>query len=79
MKFIYLASNYHHFRGQLFAFKKPTEVTDKATIEALQRNPDFMRVDETEPQKTPMPDECPKCGKVVKRGKYMHQKFCKGK
>jgi hypothetical protein len=23
-------------------------------------------------------DACPKCGRVVKQGKYMHQKFCKG-
>jgi hypothetical protein len=78
MKFIYLASNYHHFRGQLFAFKKPTEVTDKATIAALERNPDFMRVDEPkQPEK--LPDVCPKCGRTVKRGKVMHAKFCKGK
>jgi len=78
MKFIYLASNYHHFRGQLFAFKKPTEVTDKATIEALQRNPDFMRVDE-ENKLEKLPDVCHKCGKTVKRGKFMHARWCKGK
>lgn len=24
-------------------------------------------------------DACPKCGRVLKRGMYMHQKYCKGK
>ncbi len=33
---------------------------------------------ETTP-KTVLSDECPKCGKIVKRGKVMHQKYCKAK
>ena len=78
MKFICLTENYRHFRGVLFAFKKPTEVTDTATIEALARNPDFMRVDD-EKKPAKLADICPKCGKTVKRGKFMHAKFCKGK
>ena len=25
------------------------------------------------------PHACPKCGRIVKQGKYLHIKFCKGK
>jgi hypothetical protein len=46
MKFIYTAGQYTHFMGRAFAFKKATEVTDRATIEALLRRKDFMRVDD---------------------------------
>lgn len=79
MKFICTTENYRHFMGRLFIYKQPTEITDKATIAALERNPDFMKVEAKEPEKAVIPDECPKCGKVVKRGKVMHAKWCKGK
>ncbi len=61
MKFIYLAGAYTQFMGRTFAFKKPTEVTDRATISALQKNPDFMRVDD-EPEK----EQAPAAPKVLK-------------
>ena len=74
-------------------------MTDRATITALERHPDFMRVDEKpseegleegattplpdpvasslgDPGKPKIPDICPKCGKTVKRGKFMHAKYC---
>lgn len=84
MKFICITEPYRHFRGWLFAFKRPTEVTDKATIQALLKHPDFMRVDDEKKDEAPaekvlIPDVCPKCGKTVKRGKFMHQKHCMGK
>ena len=102
MKFICITEPYRHFRGWLFAYGKPTDVTDRATIAALERHPDFMRVDEKpseegleegattplpdpvasslgDPGKPKIPDICPKCGKTVKRGKFMHQRFCRGK
>ena len=82
MKFVCTTSNFRHFMGRLFANGLPTEVTDRATIMALEHNQDFKKVsDEKAIQETPkavLSDECPKCGKVVKRGKFMHQKHCKG-
>lgn len=46
MRFIYTAGAYTQFMGRMFAFKRATEVTDKATIAALLKHPDFMRVDD---------------------------------
>lgn len=46
MRFIYTAGQFATFRGRMFAFKKATEITDKATIDALLKHPDFMRVDD---------------------------------
>ena len=86
MKYVY-NDTYTQFMGRVFAFGKPVEITDKATIEALDKNPSFRKVEVIEDEKvqeTPktvlsvLSDECPKCGKVVKRGKFMHQKHCKG-
>lgn len=82
MKFAY-NGKYTQFMGRMFAFGKPVEVTDRATIMALEKNPDFRKVEDEKEQapeaKVLIPDECPKCGKTVKRGKYMHAKHCKGK
>jgi hypothetical protein len=81
MKFIFKGGPYRHFMGRLFAFGLPTNVTDKATIAALENQPGFVKVKEESVElveKTPIPDVCPKCGKTVKRGKVMHQKHCKG-
>lgn len=58
MRFIYTAGAYTTFMGRTFAFKKATEVTDKATIEALLKRPDFMRVDD-EPKKEPQAAPAP--------------------
>lgn len=81
MKFIY-EGQYTQKMGRMFAFGQPVEVNDKATIMVLENDPDFRKTeDEKAPQETPkevLSDECPKCGKIVKRGKYMHQKHCKG-
>lgn len=48
MRFIYKSGQFTTFMGRMFAFKKPTEVNDKATQEALLKHPDFMRVDDEE-------------------------------
>ena len=45
MRFIY-KHGYTCFMGRMFAFKKSVEVTDKATIAALLKRKDFMRVDD---------------------------------
>ena len=81
MKFICVTEPYRHFRGLLFQGGRATDVRDQATINALENHPDFKKVTDEEkvqaPTKEVLADECPKCGKVVKRGKYMHQKHCK--
>jgi hypothetical protein len=40
--------------GRTFAFKRATEIEDRATIEALEKHPDFKRVDPefVQPKKT---------------------------
>lgn len=79
MKFIYTAGQYTQKLGRMFAFGQPVEVTDKATIMVLEKDPDFKKAESPqEVAKEVLADECPKCGKVVKRGKFMHQKHCKG-
>jgi hypothetical protein len=82
MKFIY-DGEYREFRGYVFKWSKPTEVTDRATIEALLKDPSFWRCDEEAKetaQEKPVFDKyaCQKCGKHVKQGHYMHVKHCKG-
>lgn len=54
MKFIYTAGPYTQFMGRTFAFKRATEIEDRATIEALEKHPDFKRVDPefVQPKKT---------------------------
>lgn len=78
MKFVYQGP-YIQLMGRMFAFGKPQDITDKATIAVLEKRSDFKKVeDEKEQPKVVLSDECPKCGKIVKRGKVMHQKYCKG-
>jgi hypothetical protein len=78
MKFVY-EGTYTQFMGRMFAFGREVEVTDRATIAALEKRSDFRKVDEKkieETAQTVLSDECPTCGKIVKRGKFMHQKYC---
>ncbi len=56
-------------------FPKRGEMTQKL----LDMNkPGTAREPASKPQPMPPRDECPKCGKKVGRGKYMHVKNCKG-
>lgn len=41
MKFRLKTKDYREFRGRVFAWGKPVEVTDIGTIEALTGHPDF--------------------------------------
>lgn len=75
MRFVCTTSNYRSFRGYVFAYGKPTTVRDRATLEAIRKDPSFSEVKEEHIN----PDECPKCGKFIRRGRVMHVRFCKGR
>lgn len=45
---------------------------------AMQSQPEVCVQVETAPVTQPDPNACPKCGRIVKQGKFMHQKHCKG-
>jgi hypothetical protein len=83
MKYVY-NGHYTTYLGRVFAYGKPVEVNDRATIQALEKHPDFRKIEDGKeenqaPSKAVLSDICPKCGKTVTRGKVMHQKWCKGK
>lgn len=88
MRFLYNAGEYKEFRGHVFMHGKPTTITDKATEEAVLQRSDFTRCKDEEipkqaeqgkrEEETPVlnNDACPKCGKIVRQGKYMHVRWC---
>ena len=75
MRYVYTGGAYRQFRGYVFANGLPTTVSDRATLEAIAKDPTFRAAEDAPPQD---PDGCPKCGKVIKQGRYMHVKFCRG-
>lgn len=86
MRFVYTQGKYREFRGYVFMYGQPTSVTDHATIEALLQREDFKPVveeqkrDEPKTETAAAPDgTCPKCGRYIRQGRYMHIKFCRGK
>lgn len=53
MKFTF-NGEYAEYRGYVFAHRKPVNVTDRGTIEALSRNPNFRKVEDgTQENKAP--------------------------
>ena len=55
----------------------------QAIIESVALKPSDLTAEEAEPEAVPSAaadkHACPKCGRVVKRGKHLHAKYCKGK
>ena len=45
MKFAYTGGPYKEYRGYVFTYGNPTDVADKATIEALSVNPLYRRIE----------------------------------
>lgn len=84
MRFVY-DGDYREFRGHVFAWRKPVTVIDRATIEACLKDPTFkefkdaVRKEEVPEAPAPEVKGCSKCGVVMNRGLYMHEKYCKGK
>ena len=56
------------------SFPKRGEASQKALDQARP----YAREPVTKPQTTVPKDECPKCGKRIGRGRWMHIKNCKG-
>ena len=87
MRFVYEGGKYREFRGYVFANGKPVTVTDRGTLEAIAKDRTFRQVDDAPEEVAPAataaqeydPNACPKCGRVVKQGKFLHIKNCKGK
>lgn len=84
MKF-YSTEKYREFRGYVFANGHPVTINDRAAIEAMLKEPTLKEFNdeapkETETAKTPVldPFACPKCGRHVKQGRFLHVKHCKG-
>ena len=48
MRYVYTGV-YREFRGYVFAHGNPTTVTDRATLEALEKDPTFRKVEEDPP------------------------------
>lgn len=57
------------------SFPKRGETAQKALD---QGRPAYAREPATKPQTIVPKDECPKCGKRIGRGRWMHIKNCKG-
>lgn len=87
MKFIYTKGPWKEFYGYVFYDGRPTEVTDRATLERIQKEVDFQLYKESEDEEVEeeaVPQtgvlkgkECSKCHKLIPRGWYFHQKNCR--
>ena len=85
MKFVYDGPGARTFRGYFFWNRNPVEVTDRATLAAIEREPEFRRIDEErqdalqDATKEEKVNGCPKCGRALPtRGAHNHIRFCRG-
>lgn len=87
MRFV-CSEPYVQFWGYMFQHGRPVDVHDRGTIERCLHDSRFRRLDDEEEVKGQAPDAkavqmldpraCPKCGRIVMRGRYLHIKHCKG-
>lgn len=80
MKYVF-DGEYAQFRGYVFSHGKPTEINDRGTLEEIKNHPAFRPFEEVTAvvaEQKPDPKACPKCGKVIGRGRYFHEKYCAG-
>ena len=83
---------FREYWGYVFVGDTPVDITDKATLERIQMEPDFSpvvepkekvdeKVQEVQAVEAPAPvlkgKECNVCHKLIPRGWYMHQKYCR--
>jgi hypothetical protein len=86
MKFVYLKGPWKEYYGYVFYNYRPTEVTDNATLERIKKEKDFQQFIEEPANGEETPEaqtqilkgkKCPKCHKLIPRGWYMHQRWCR--
>ena len=88
--FRFVDGDFAQYRGHVFLYGKPTRIDDMATVNALKRHPAFeevtdevdeapqRQVENTAEAEILNKNACPKCGRIVTHGKYLHQKYCQG-
>ena len=52
MKYVFTGT-YTQFMGRMFAFGKPQDITDRATLEAIRKRPDFKEYQNPEERSDP--------------------------
>jgi hypothetical protein len=79
-QFIYTGGKYREFRGYVFANGNPVTILDRGALEAIRKDATFKQVDQAQEAETIATAEtgCPKCGKIIGRGRAIHVKYCKG-
>jgi len=82
MQYVF-SGTYREFRGYVFANHKPVTIQDRGTLEAIKKDPSFKEYHEEEIEEAAETEvlkgePCPKCGKLINQGRYMHVKWCKG-
>lgn len=91
MKYIY-EDGVRTFRGYFFYDRKPVNVTDRATLDAIKREKGFVEYEEVEETKAaapvlahaenapaPVANACPKCGRALHaKGAHFHIRRCTG-
>jgi len=86
MKFVQYKEDVIWKEGRMCLRGKPFEVEDQYGLSVFSNDPKFELAkeneDEEEVQETAAPEvlgrECYKCHKIIPKGWYMHQKWCKG-
>lgn len=83
MRYAY-TGKYREFRGHVFANGNPVTILDKGTLEAIQREPDFVKVEDEKVEETKAaetvlaPNSCPKCGRQLHaKGAHFHIRACR--
>ncbi len=58
-QFVYMGGLYREFRGYVFANMRPVTITDRATLEAVEKDKSFRRVEDEKVKETPAPQARP--------------------
>lgn len=92
-RYVYEGGGYKEFRGYVFWNCNPVTIRDRATLEAIKKEPGFTRIEDEKveeakateavleaPQKSPelVANACPKCGRRLNsKGAHFHIRACK--
>ena len=90
MRYVY-EGDYREYRGYVFWNRQPVTIRDRATLEMIRKEHGFKeivdkpqeavtispQIQTKEIPKSANPDACPKCGKVIKKYRTQHVKWCR--